>query len=173
MPGDRIAGWPTFAAGLCFSPVGNRVFGRYRVVRLRLQRLGRTNRSFFRISAMDKRSRRDGPFIEQIGWYDPEASDDSKQVSLNEERAKYWISKGAQPSDTVRDILAKRNLIDKGPWEAERARQREVVKTNLAKAAAAPAEAKKEGAPAPKAEAKAEAKAEKPEKAPKGDEKNE
>lgn len=125
------------------------------MVRLRLQRLGRTNRSFFRISAMDKRSRRDGPFIEQIGWYDPEASEDAKKVGLNEERAKYWLSKGAQPSDTVRDILARRNLIDKGPWEAERARQREVLKKNLEKAAAAPAEAKKEGEAAPAAEAKA------------------
>jgi small subunit ribosomal protein S16 len=123
-----------------------------------LQRLGRTNRAFFRISAMDKRSRRDGRFIEQIGWYDPVAADVSKQIGLNEERAKYWVSVGAQPSPTVRDILVKRNLMPKEPWEAERARQREVVKKNLEKAAAAPAE-KKEGEAKP--EAKAEAKPEK------------
>ncbi len=132
------------------------------MVRLRLQRLGRTNRAFFRISAMDKRSRRDGRFIEQIGWYDPVAADVSKQIGLNEERAKYWVSVGAQPSPTVRDILVKRNLMPREPWEAERARQREVVKKNLEKAAAAPAE-KKEGEA--KAEAKAEAKPEKKEKA--------
>ncbi len=132
------------------------------MVRLRLQRLGRTNRAFFRISAMDKRSRRDGRFIEQIGWYDPVAADVSKQIGLNEERAKYWVSVGAQPSPTVRDILVKRNLMPKEPWEAERARQREVVKKNLEKAAAAPAE-KKEGEAKP--EAKAEAKPEKKEKA--------
>ncbi len=133
------------------------------MVRLRLQRLGRTNRAFFRISAMDKRSRRDGPFVEQIGWYDPLAADQSKQVGLNEERAKYWISVGAQPSDTVRDILVKRNLMDKGPWEAERARQREVLKKNLETAAAAPAEKKEEAKPEAKAEARPEKK-EKPEK---------
>lgn len=133
------------------------------MVRLRLQRLGRTNRAFFRISAMDKRARRDGPFVEQIGWYDPLAKDAAKQVGLNEERAKYWISVGAQPSDTVRDILVKRNLMDKGPWEAERARQREVLKKNLEKAAAAPAEKKDEAKPEAKAEPKPEKK-EKPEK---------
>lgn len=140
------------------------------MVRLRLQRLGRTNRAFFRISAMDKRARRDGPFVEQIGWYDPMATEESKKVGLNVERAKYWISVGAQPSDTVRDILVKRDLMPREPWEAERARQREVLKKNLEKAAAAPAEKKEGAAPAATAEkpAKPEKKEEKAEEKKEG-----
>lgn len=127
------------------------------MVRIRLQRLGRTNRPFYRISAMDKRARRDGRFIEQIGWYDPLAKDVSKQVGLNEERAKYWVSVGAQPSGTVRDILAKRNLVDRAAWESDRKDERSKMETRVAarKAAAAEGEKKPEAAAKP-AEAKAE-----------------
>jgi small subunit ribosomal protein S16 len=115
------------------------------VVRIRLQRTGRKNRPFYRIQVLDERTRRDGAGIEQIGWYDPVSRDEAKQLNLNEERAKYWISKGAQPSDTVRDILAKRKLIDTTEWEARRARDRERVQARAAAAAAAaaPAEAEK------------------------------
>ncbi|MFM9995866.1 MAG: 30S ribosomal protein S16 [Phycisphaerales bacterium] len=131
------------------------------MVRIRLQRLGRTNRPFYRISAMDKRARRDGRFIEQIGWYDPLAKDVSKQVGLNEERAKYWVSVGAQPSGTVRDILAKRNLVDRAAWESDRKDERSKMETRVAarKAAAAEGEKKPEAAAKP-AEKPAEAKAE-------------
>lgn len=106
------------------------------MVRIRLQRGGRKNRPFYRIQVLDERTRRDGASLEQLGWYDPVARDESKQLSLNEERTKYWLSVGAQPSDTMRDILAKRNLVDREKWEAERARRRQVIE---AKKAAAPA----------------------------------
>lgn len=106
-----------------------------------MQRQGRHNRPFYRIAAMDGRIRRDGPIIEDLGWYDPLAKDAAKQIQINEERIKYWLSHGAQPSDTVRDMLAKRKLVDNGPWEAERARQRKLVEEKKAAAAAA-AEAK-------------------------------
>jgi small subunit ribosomal protein S16 len=111
------------------------------VVRIRLQRTGRKNRPFYRIQVLDERTRRDGAGIEQLGWYDPVSRDEAKQLNLNEERAKYWISVGAQPSDTVRDIFAKRKLIDTTAWEARRNTERERVKSRAAAAAAAAAPA--------------------------------
>lgn len=123
------------------------------MVRIRMQRTGRTNRPFYRIAAIDHRARRNGPVIEQLGWYDPIAKDESKQVNLNVERVKYWLGVGAQPSDTCRDMFAKRDLMDRAKWEKDRAYDREKVKKKLEAAAAAgekkdeakPAEAKKEG----------------------------
>ena len=114
-----------------------------------MQRTGRKNRPFYRIQVLDKRTRRDGASIEQLGWYDPMAKDPAKQVNLNEERAKYWISVGAQPSDTVRDFFARRNLVETKSWEAKRARQRKHVEDT--KAAAAAAAEKKDEKPAEKA----------------------
>jgi small subunit ribosomal protein S16 len=108
-----------------------------------MQRSGRKNRPFYRIQVVDGRVRRDGVGIEQIGWYDPVARDEAKQLNLNEERAKYWISKGAQPSETLRDIFAKKNLIDTTKWNAVRARRSDLIKARIAAAAAAPAADKK------------------------------
>lgn len=111
-----------------------------------MQRTGRRNRPFFRIQVLDERTRRDGASIEQVGWYDPVAKDPAKQLNLNEERIKYWMGVGAQPSDTVRDMLAKRNLMGSKPmaaWEARRARDRKRVEEAKAAAAAASAEGEK------------------------------
>lgn len=107
------------------------------MLRIRMQRFGRKNRPFYRISAVDKRTRRDGAPVEELGWFNPVEKDASKQLSLNEERVKYWISMGAQPTDTVRDMLAKRNLIDVKAWEADRAQDRKKVEAKKAAAAAA------------------------------------
>lgn len=107
------------------------------MVRIRLQRLGRRNRPFYRISVMDERVKRDGLLIEELGWYDPVATDESKQLNLNDERAKFWISKGAQPSETLMDIFAKRNLVDAEAWNKRRAWR--VKAKQAAKPAAAPA----------------------------------
>ncbi len=79
-------------------------------VKLRLRRMGNTNRPFYRVVAIDGRKRRDGRAIEELGWYDPNAKTIEKQISLNRERIEYWLSVGAQPSDTVGDLL-KRNGI--------------------------------------------------------------
>lgn len=79
-------------------------------VRLRLKRLGRRHRAFYRVGAMDSRKPRDGKVIEELGWYDPEAKEADKQVSLNRERIEYWLSVGAQPSDTVRDLLKRQGI---------------------------------------------------------------
>jgi len=87
-------------------------------VKLRLKRMGRTHRSFFRLNAMDSRAPRDGKVIEQLGWYDPCSKDPDKQVKLDAERIQYWLSVGAQPSETVANLL-KRHGIKRGtPAEA-------------------------------------------------------
>ena len=74
------------------------------MVVLRLKRFGRRHRPFYRLGAMDKRSPRDGVVIEQLGYYDPIAPED-KQLKINVERVEYWLSKGAQPSQTVKSLL--------------------------------------------------------------------
>jgi small subunit ribosomal protein S16 len=68
--------------------------------------MGRRHRSFFRLSAMDRRSPRDGRVIEELGWYDPCAAEDAK-VNFKLDRVEYWLSVGAEPSETVASLLKK------------------------------------------------------------------
>ena len=79
-------------------------------VRLRLKRLGRVHRPFFRLSAMDSRTPRDGRVLEELGHYDPGNKVASQQVELNVERIKYWLGVGAVPSETVRNLLKKSGI---------------------------------------------------------------
>ena len=79
-------------------------------VKLRLKRFGRCHRSFFRLNAIDSRTPRDGRVIEELGWYDPNAKTADEQVSLNRDRIEYWLGVGAQPSETVRDLLTKHGI---------------------------------------------------------------
>lgn len=79
-------------------------------VALRLKRLGRKNRPFFRICVFDERTRRDGAEIELLGHYDPLDPQPGKAFVLNEERAKHWLSVGAQPSETVATMLKDRGI---------------------------------------------------------------
>ena len=74
-------------------------------VRIRLKRIGAKNNPVFRIVVADSRSPRDGKFIEEIGTYWPEKRSDNFNIKL--ERADYWVSKGAQPSETVSSFLKK------------------------------------------------------------------
>ncbi len=83
-----------------------------------MSRHGRTHKPFYRINAVDQRSPRDGRFIENLGWFDPLADAD-KQVKFNEERMKHWLSVGAQPSETMKDILVKAGLYDADKRKAE------------------------------------------------------
>lgn len=82
-------------------------------VKLRLKRMGRTHRSFFRLSAMDSRCPRDGRVIEELGWYDPNAKNQEEDTSLKRERIEYWLGVGAQPSNTVRDLLKRHGIAVK------------------------------------------------------------
>ena len=84
------------------------------MVVLRLKRLGRRHRPVYRVNAMDKRAPRNGRVIEELGWFDPVQIDETKQPSLKTDRIDYWLSVGAQPSDTVRSLL-KRAGIDPTP----------------------------------------------------------
>ncbi len=104
------------------------------MVRIRLTRLGRHKRPFYRIHAVDQRKQRDGQFIENLGWYNPIEQDETKQVSIKADRVKHWIDLGAQPSDTCNDLFAKHGLIDAEAWKAER--QRRIAKKVKAQAAA-------------------------------------
>ncbi|MBS1258666.1 MAG: 30S ribosomal protein S16 [Candidatus Scalindua arabica] len=80
------------------------------MVKIRLKRMGRRNRAFFRICAFDAREERDGRSIEQLGTYDPMEKDESKKVVLKRERIEYWLSVGAQPTETVASILKKNEI---------------------------------------------------------------
>lgn len=93
------------------------------MVRIRMKRMGRPHRPFYRISAIEKTVRSDGKVLENLGTYDPMAPDQAKQITLNEERIKHWLGLGAQPSDSMMDLLVKRNIVDGTEWKAHRADQ--------------------------------------------------
>ena len=80
-------------------------------VRIRLSRFGKKKAPFYRLVVADSRSPRDGRFIEQIGTYNPMT--DPASMAVDEERALYWLSKGAQPSDTARGLLKKQGVWEK------------------------------------------------------------
>ena len=82
-------------------------------VKLRLKRMGRTNRAFFRLSAIDSRSPRDGRTIEELGFYDPRAKDQAKQFVAKLDRCKHWLDVGAIPSETVSSLLKKSGIEHK------------------------------------------------------------
>jgi small subunit ribosomal protein S16 len=78
------------------------------LVKIRLTRLGAHKRPFYRIIVADAKARRDGPFIEIIGTYNPLV--EPSKIEVDVERAKHWIGKGAQPSDTVKRLLQKAGM---------------------------------------------------------------
>ena len=80
-------------------------------VKIRLSRQGKKKAPFYRLVVADSRSPRDGKFIELIGTYNPMTEPAS--VSINEERALYWLKEGALPSDTARGLLKKQGIWDK------------------------------------------------------------
>ena len=83
-------------------------------VALRLKRLGRKNHPFYRLSAIDSRSPRDGRVIEELGHYDPLLKDKDKQFVAKIDRCQYWLSVGAVPSETVSSLLKKAGVEHKG-----------------------------------------------------------
>jgi small subunit ribosomal protein S16 len=138
------------------------------MVKLRLRRRGRKKAPFYDIVAIDGRARRDGASIERVGFIDPMTT--PKSVTLNVDRALYWLGVGAQPTEVVRQILSRegvllrRHLALKGHSEAEieaailthrersaaawKRRQELRAKRAAAKIAAANAPAAEEAAPA-------------------------
>jgi small subunit ribosomal protein S16 len=80
-------------------------------VKLRLKRGGSKQRPFYRIVAADARCSRDGRFIDTIGTYNPIPAE--YEVSIDEEKAMYWLTNGAQPTDTVRNLLSEKGIMAK------------------------------------------------------------
>ena len=78
-------------------------------VKLRLKRMGKKGAPFYRIVAIDSRKARDGQYIDQIGIYDPTV--EPALVKIDADKAKDWIAKGAQPTDTVRALLKKNGVM--------------------------------------------------------------
>ena len=139
-------------------------------ISLRLARGGAKKRPYYKIVAADSRRARDGKFLEQIGTYNPMlAKDDANRVSLNEDRVRYWLGVGAQPSDRVHRFLdaagileraaknnpkkgelgenAKMRLAEKAQKAEEAAEAAKAAEEEAAAAAAAPAEEVTEEAP--------------------------
>jgi small subunit ribosomal protein S16 len=74
-------------------------------VRIRLKRIGRKNRPYFRVAVFDSRTGRDGRELEIVGHYDPIQKNDNGRVVLDRERIEYWVKRGAQPSQQVAHLL--------------------------------------------------------------------
>lgn len=111
-------------------------------VKIRMKMFGRKNRPEFRIVAADTRAPRDGRIIENLGFYHPLETAAEKVLLMKEDRVKYWLSVGAQPSETLVSILKKKGIAI--PWVGR-------AKEKLAKEVAERRTAKGKGAKAPKA----------------------
>jgi len=116
-------------------------------VAIRLRREGALNRPYFKVVVADQRSPRDGKFIEIVGTYDPKKRGMNSTLKL--ERIEYWISKGAQPSDTVRSLIKKNKNPEAAAKKAAAVEAKKAVKPK----AAPKTEASPTAAPAPAAEA--------------------
>ena len=79
------------------------------MVKIRLRRMGAKKAPFYRVVVADSRFARDGRFIEEIGYYDP--TKEPSVVKIDAEKAKQWLSNGAQPTDTVRELLKKAAVL--------------------------------------------------------------
>ena len=78
-------------------------------VKIRLRRMGAKKAPFYRIVVADSRYPRDGRFIEELGYYNPLLT--PAEIKLDSDKAKQWIKNGAQPTDTVRDLLKKQGVL--------------------------------------------------------------
>jgi small subunit ribosomal protein S16 len=100
--------------------------------------MGRKNHAFYRLSAIDSRSPRDGRVIEELGHFDPHLKDQTKQFVAKLERCKYWLDTGAIPSETVSSLL-KKNGLEHKQLRLPRPGKPKVVAAPAAPKAAAPA----------------------------------
>jgi small subunit ribosomal protein S16 len=88
------------------------------MVRIRLRRMGAKKQPTYRFVVADARAPRDGRFIEILGHYNPRT--EPKTVVVDESKAREWITKGAQPSQTVRRLFAEKGIVERGPIPATR-----------------------------------------------------
>ena len=80
------------------------------MVKMRLTRMGAKKAPFYRVVVADSRYPRDGRFIEEIGYYNPIT--EPAEIKIDAEKAKKWIANGAQPTDTVKSLLKRSNIVD-------------------------------------------------------------
>ena len=80
------------------------------MVKMRLRRMGAKKAPFYRVVVADSRYPRDGRFIEEIGYYNPQT--EPSEVKIDADKAKAWLVKGAQPTETVRNLLKKSGIVD-------------------------------------------------------------
>ena len=80
------------------------------MVKIRLRRMGMKKAPFYRVVVADSRYPRDGRFIEEIGFYNPQTN--PAEVKIDAEKATEWLKKGAQPTDTVKSLLKKSGIVD-------------------------------------------------------------
>lgn len=78
------------------------------MVKIRLTRLGSHKKPFYRVIVADSRARRDGPFIEILGTYDP--LKEPSEIKMDLEKARFWLQKGAQPTETAKKLMQKAGL---------------------------------------------------------------
>lgn len=120
-------------------------------LKIRLSRGGAKKRPFYRIVVADSRSPRDGRFIEKLGTYNPLLPKDAERVTLDVEKAKEWLAKGAQPTDRVLRFFDEKGLLSRparnnpnkgqpGKKAQERLAEQKAAEEEKAAAAAAPAE---------------------------------
>ncbi len=129
-------------------------------VRIRLSRGGSKKRPFYRVVAADQRAPRDGRFIERLGSYNPMLPQDhAERFVINEERVKYWLSKGAQPTERLEKLLSKLGLVaapalrEQPKKSALKTKALERIREKEEKAKAAAEAAAQEAAPAEEASA--------------------
>lgn len=120
-------------------------------VRIRMKRMGRAHRPFYRVCAMDQRSPRDGRVIEELGTYDPMLKEVDARAQLRSERIDYWLGVGAQPSDKVKVLIKKYG--SKGTHLEAQAAALERLKIRPTAPPAVPVELPKEDEAAPASEA--------------------
>ena len=80
------------------------------MVKMRLRRIGAKKAPFYRVVVADSRYPRDGRFIEEIGYYNP--TTEPSEIKIDADKAKDWLAKGAQPTETVKVLLKKSGIVD-------------------------------------------------------------
>jgi small subunit ribosomal protein S16 len=80
------------------------------MVKMRLRRMGAKKAPFYRVVVADSRYPRDGRFIEEVGYYNPQT--EPAEIKIDADKAKAWLAKGAQPTETVKSLLKKSGIVD-------------------------------------------------------------
>ena len=132
------------------------------MVVIRLSRAGAKKRPFYHICVSDRRNKRDGRFIERIGFYNPIAKDSEEKIRFDNERYEHWTSVGAKPSDTVLMLLKRSKMTDEEIQKLEDKKTARQEKKKQEKILKQQEEAAKEEAEAPAEEAPTEEAAEAP-----------